>query len=93
MKIFSKSDKIKAFIVPKMIDLITFLVNNIKSAVYTGGNINGLYFDLEMIGSPTTLTTSGQRSHHFGYSYSIKNDKEYIHPVITALRTRKKNIC
>ena len=57
-----------------MIDLITFLDNNGKSAVYTGGNIRGLYRYLEMIGSPTTLTTSGQRSHNFGPSYSTNND-------------------
>ena len=57
MKEFPKSDKIKAFIAPKMTDLITFLENNGKSAVYTGRNINGIYSYLEMIGSPTALTT------------------------------------
>ena len=36
----SKSDKIKAFIVPKMTDLITFPDNNGKLAVYTGVNIH-----------------------------------------------------
>ena len=49
-----------------MTDIIAFLDNNGKYYVYTGGNINGIYFYLEMIGYPTTLTTSGQRSHHFG---------------------------
>ena len=43
MKALSKSDKLRAFIVPKMTDLITFLDNNGKSAVYTGGDIDGIY--------------------------------------------------
>ena len=37
-----------------------------KIAVYIGGNINGLYHYLEMIVSPTTLKTLGQRYHYFG---------------------------
>ena len=36
MKALSKSDKMEAFIVPKMTDLIKFLDNNGKYAVYTG---------------------------------------------------------
>ena len=36
-----------------------------KSAVYTGWDIHGMYRYLNMIGAPTTLTTSGQRSHRF----------------------------
>ena len=43
MKALSNSDKLRAFISPKMIDLITFLDNNIKSDVYTGGEINVIY--------------------------------------------------
>ena len=43
MNEFSKSDKIKAFIATKMTDIIIFLENNLKSAVYTGGYIHGLY--------------------------------------------------
>ena len=43
MKALSNSDKLRAFISPKMIDLITFLDNNIKSDVYTGGGINVIY--------------------------------------------------
>ena len=35
MKAFPKSDKLKAFIVPKMTDIITFLEKNRKAAVYT----------------------------------------------------------
>ena len=46
MKAFSNSDKIKAFIVPKIKNLITLLDNNRKSAIYTGGNIHELYFYL-----------------------------------------------
>ena len=36
MKAFTKSENLKAFIVPKMTDLITFLEKNGKSAVYEG---------------------------------------------------------
>ena len=36
MKALTKSEKLKAFIAPKMIDLITFLDKNGKSAVYYG---------------------------------------------------------
>ena len=65
MKALSKSKKSKAFIAPKMTDLITFLDNNGKCAVYTGVNIHGLYCYIYMVGAPTTLTTSGQRYHDF----------------------------
>ena len=43
MKALSKTNKLKAFIEPKMTDLIKFLDNKGKSSVYTGGNIHGLY--------------------------------------------------
>ena len=59
-KALSKSDKLRSFIEPKMTDLITFLDNNGKYAVYTGGEIHEIYRYLEMNGAPTTLTTSGQ---------------------------------
>ena len=72
MKALSKSDKLKELIATNMIDLIKFLDNNRKSAVYTGGGNHGIYRYLEMIGSPTTLTTSVQRSHHFGTSFPSK---------------------
>ena len=88
MKALSKSDKIKAFIVPKMKKVITVPYNNEKSNVYTGGNIHGLYPYLEIIGAPTTLTTSVQYSHHFSPSYSIKNDTAYLQTVIADLRLR-----
>ena len=74
----SNSDKPKVFTAPKMTYLITFLENNGKLDVYTGGNVHGLYCYLEMIGAPTTFTTSGQRSHHFGTSYSTNNDAENL---------------
>ena len=64
MKAFIEREKLRYFIAPKMTDLITFLDKNEKSAVYEGGDIHGIYRDLEMIGSPTTLNTSGQISHH-----------------------------
>ena len=65
MKAFPKSDKFKAFIAPNMTDLIILIDNNGKYDVYKGGDIHGIYWYLEMIGDPTTLTTSVQRSHHF----------------------------
>ena len=68
MKELSKSDKLRSFIAHKMIDLITFFYNNGKYAVYTGVDIHVIYRYLEMIGSPTTLTTSGQRYHNFSPS-------------------------
>ena len=73
-KTLSNSDKIRAFIAPKMTDIIKFLDNNVKSAVYTGWNINGIYCYLETIESPTKLTTSGQRSRNFSLLSSINND-------------------
>ena len=73
MKALWNSDKLRAFIAPKMIYLITFLDNNGKSAVYTKGYIHGIWRYLEMIGAPKTLTTSGQRSHHFDPSSSSNN--------------------
>ena len=45
-----------------------------------------------MIGSPTTLTTSGQSSHHFGTSSSIKNDTASLQPVIADLCMRQNII-
>ena len=58
-----------------MTDLITLLDNNGTSAVYIGVNNHGIYRYIEMIGYPTTLTTPGQRSRHFGPSYFTNNDK------------------
>ena len=43
MKALSNSDKLKAFIAFKMIDIFTFLDNNGKYEVYTVGNIHGIY--------------------------------------------------
>ena len=93
MKALSKSEKLRTFIAPKMTYLITFLENNRKSDFHTGGYIHGIYRYLVIIGSPTTLTTSGQSSHHFVPTYSRKNDAATIHTVIVALRMRQKSIC
>ena len=93
MKALIKSEKLKAFVAPKMTDLITFLDKNCKSAVYKGGYIHGIYHYLEMIGYPTTLTTSGHRSHHFSSSSSRSNDAATLQTVIADLRMRQKNIC
>ena len=54
MKALIKSEKLKAFIAPKMTDLITFIDKNGKSADYDGGDIHVIYRYLEMIGAPTT---------------------------------------
>ena len=71
-----------------MTDLITLIDNNGKYAFYTGENIHGIYRYLEIIGDPTTLTTSGKRSNNFGPSNSINNDTAYLHIYIIALRMR-----
>ena len=49
MEALEKSEKIRYFIAPKMTDLITFLDNNGKSAVYKGGDIQGIYRYLDWI--------------------------------------------
>ena len=90
-KVFSKSDKLRYFIAPKMIDLITLLNKNVKPAVYTGEENHGIYRYLDMIGAPTTVTTSGQRYHHFSPSSSIKNDTASIQPIIEVLLIRQKS--
>ena len=92
MKALSNSDKIKVFISPKMIDIITFLDNNGISVSYTGLNICGIYRYPEMIGYPTKLTTSSQSSHNFVSSSSIKNDIESLHPFIADIRMIQKSI-
>ena len=93
MNALTKSEKIRTFIAAKMADIITFLDNNGKFAVYIGEDIHGIYRYLEMIGDPTTFTTSGQRSHHFGPSSSSNNYAATLQPVIADLRMRQKSIC
>ena len=93
MKEFSKSNKLKALISPKMIDLVTFIDNNVKCVVYTGGNILGLYFYLEMIGFPTILATSGHCYHNFSPSYFINNDTSTLQTGIVSICMRQKSIC
>ena len=93
MKELSKSDKLRAFITPKMTDVVIFFDNNGKYAVYTEGNIHVIYRYLEMIEDTTTLTTSGQSSHHFIPSYLINNDTSSIQKVIAYLCTKQKSIC
>ena len=85
MKELPKSNKIKSFVVPKMTDPIIFLDKNVKSFVYTGRNIHKLYWCLEIIGSPTTWTTSGRCYHSFGPSSSINIDTETLQSVITSI--------
>ena len=93
IKALSKSDKLRYFIAPKMTDIINFLDKKGKYAVYIGGDIHGIYRYLEMIGAPTKLKTSDQRSHHFGPSDSINNDAATLDQVIAALRMIQKSIC
>ena len=85
-KALSNSDKLKAFIAPKITYFITFLNNNGKLAIYTGVNIHGLYCYLYMVVAPTTLTASGQRSRHFVTSSYTNNDTETLQTVIADLR-------
>ena len=92
MKALSKRDKLKVFIAPKMTYLITLPDNNRKSTVYTGLNIHGIYFYIDIIGAPTILNTLGQRSHNFGLSYSINDDISCLRPFIAALCIIQKNI-
>ena len=56
MQALSNSFKIKSFIVPNITYLITFPDKNLKSYVYTEGNIHGLYCYLYIIGDPNNLT-------------------------------------
>ena len=85
MKSLSNSDKIKVLIDTKTAYIITFLDNNGKYSVYTGGNIHGIYSYLDMIGDPTTLTTSGQNYNNFGPLYSTNNELASLQTVIAAL--------
>ena len=82
---------VRAFVRNKYFN--TFIDKNGKSADYDGGDIHGIYRYLEMIGAPTTLTTSGHRSHHFGPSYYSNNDATTLQLVIADLLTRQKSIC
>ena len=93
MKALTKSEKLRAFIAPKMTYFITFIDNKGKYAVDDGGGIHGIYRYLEIIRAPTTLTTSSHRSKHFGPSSSRNNDATTLQPVIADLRMRKKIIC
>ena len=72
--------------------IITILENIRKYDVYIGVNTHGIYFYLAMIGSPTTLTTSGQRYHNFGLSSSINKYTASLQPVIAALHMIHKTI-
>ena len=93
IKSLSNINKLKTFIVPNLTDFIKFLDNNVILIIYRGGNIHGLYCYLEIIGSSTTLTTSGHRFHHFGPSSFTNNDTSTLHPFITALHVWQKTIC
>ena len=76
-----------------MTDIIKFLDNNRKVAVYIGGNTSGLYLYIEMVRSPTTLTTSDQHSCYIYTSSSTNNDTASLQPVIAYLRMIQKIIC
>ena len=74
-------------------DILKFPGNNGKLFLFTGGNIHGIYSYLEKIWSPNNLNYLDQLSHHFGTSYSTKNDKTNLFPVIESLRILQKVIC
>ena len=93
MKELSKSNKLKALIATKMTDLIKFLDYNGKYAVYTGWNIRGLYRYLEMLGAPTTLTTSVHLSRRYGPSPSTNNDTASLQSVLLDLHMIQISIC
>ena len=93
MKALTKSERLKLFIASKMKNLITFIIKNGKSDDYDEEDIHGIYRYLEMIGTPTALTTSGHRSHTFVSSSSSNNDATTLQQVIAALRMRQKSIC
>ena len=78
MNALSNSEQLKSFIVPKVAYIITFFDNIVKLTVCKGGNINGLYFYIEIILSPTTLNNSVQRSRHFVTSSSTNNDTKTL---------------
>ena len=93
MNALTKSQKTRAFITQNMTDLITFPDKNVKSAVSSGGYINGIYRYIKMIVSPTTFTPSVQRSNRFCVSSSSNNDAATLQLVIAALCMRQKIIC
>ena len=88
MKSLTKINKLKSLILPKMTYLITFLDNTICA----GGNIHRLYPYLEIIISPTNLTSSGQLYYHFGTSSSTKNEKT-LQPAVAYLCVQHKVVC
>ena len=92
MKALKNSKKLRGLIAPKIKNLITLLDKKRKSDVFMVGDINDIYCYLEMIGDPTTLTTSAQIYHHFRPSSSSNNDSATLQPVITALCIRQRII-
>ena len=75
-----------------MTNLIILLKNNRNMSVYTGGDIHGLYSYIEIIVSPTILTTSDHFYHHFSPSSSTNNDIEIIQKVVAAPCMIQKSI-
>ena len=78
----SNINKLKSFIAPNTTDLITLLDNNRTLALYTVLNIHGINHYIEIIGSPTTLTTLGHHYHNFGPSSSTNIDTSNFQPVM-----------
>ena len=74
-----------------MIDLIK-LLEKMKFGYPHRGKLHGIYNYLDMIGSPTNLTSSIYISHTFGNQYSNKNDTSSIQIVIPDLHVRQKII-
>ena len=93
MKVLSNSENLNPFIAPKMTDIITFLDNNGKLAIFAEVNIHGFYCCLEVIVSPITFATSVHHSFHSDPSYFTNNDTATLQPVIADLSVRQKAIC
>ena len=72
--------------------LITLINNNGNFSVYIGKNVHGLYWYIEIIGSPTTLSNSGQRSHMFFISPYTNIDIATLRTFIEDLSVRKNII-
>ena len=65
MKALSKCYVIKPFIEPTIMDLIKYLDHHGKYVYYSGSDIHDLYYNLDTIGYPTTLTYQGYYYHYF----------------------------
>ena len=73
--------------------IISFLDNNGKLDIYTGGGIHGLYHYLEIIGSTSNLTSSDHIYSYFGTTSSTNNDIANLRPVVSDLHVWQNIVC